>query len=173
MPNLPRRSSARWVGKKNRGDALMAKMRVYELADNLDIPIPRAVELLREVGAEPANHMSVVERVPARRVRQLLKHNKNAAVPQARSSAVTAAHAAEKKVDAPQTKREETKAVEEAPVPTTAAPKQSPADPTDVVKVAESTSTPRQAKASVEAPKRQPADRPAAGARNGVRSDVK
>lgn len=59
----------------------MAKMRVYELANSLDIEVDRAMRLLREVGAAPRNHMSVVERVPARRVRQLLKQNKNAALP--------------------------------------------------------------------------------------------
>lgn len=59
----------------------MAKMRVYELANSLGIEVERAIRLLREVGAPPRNHMSVVERVPARRVRQLLKQNKNAALP--------------------------------------------------------------------------------------------
>lgn len=59
----------------------MAKMRVYELANSLGIEVDRTMRLLREVGATPRNHMSVVERVPARRVRQLLKQNKNAALP--------------------------------------------------------------------------------------------
>lgn len=59
----------------------MAKIRVYELAHNLEIDIERTMNLLREVGAPPRNHMSVVERVPARRARQLLRQNKNAALP--------------------------------------------------------------------------------------------
>lgn len=59
----------------------MAKIRVYELANSLGIEVERALHLLHEVGATPRNHMSVVERVPARRVRQLLKQNKNAALP--------------------------------------------------------------------------------------------
>lgn len=59
----------------------MAKLRVYELANNLGIEVERAIELLREVGAAPRNHFSVVERVPARRVRQLLKQNAKAALP--------------------------------------------------------------------------------------------
>lgn len=59
----------------------MAKMRVYELANSLGLEVETAMELLRQVGAAPRNHMSVVERVPARRVRQLLKQNKNAALP--------------------------------------------------------------------------------------------
>ena len=42
----------------------------------------RAIRLLQQVGASPRNHLSVVERVPARRVRQLLKQNKNAALPE-------------------------------------------------------------------------------------------
>lgn len=60
----------------------MAKMRVYELANSLGIEVERAIRLLQQVGAPPRNHMSVVERVPARRVRQLLKQNKNAALPE-------------------------------------------------------------------------------------------
>lgn len=60
----------------------MAKMRVYELANSLGIEVERAIRLLQQVGASPRNHMSVVERVPARRVRQLLKQNKNAALPE-------------------------------------------------------------------------------------------
>lgn len=146
----------------------MAKMRVYELADHLDIPIPRAVELLREVGAEPANHMSVVERVPARRVRQLLKHNKNAAVPQARSAAAATQTTPVEKKAAPPVKRETAKVVDEAAVSATAAPKQPPAASTDAVKAAEATVTPPK-----EAPKRQPVDQPTAGAsQNAVREEV-
>lgn len=59
----------------------MAKIRVYELANSLGIEVEKAMGLLREVGASARNHMSVVERVPARRVRQLLKQNMNAALP--------------------------------------------------------------------------------------------
>lgn len=71
----------------------MAKMRVYELANSLGLEIETALRLLREVGASPRNHMSVVDRVPARRVRQLLKQNPNAALPssQLQQPAATAA----------------------------------------------------------------------------------
>lgn len=47
----------------------MANIRVYELAHNLGIDVEKALDLLREVGATPRNHFSIVERVPARRVR--------------------------------------------------------------------------------------------------------
>ncbi len=145
----------------------MAKMRVYELADNLDIPIPRAVELLREVGAEPTNHMSVVERVPARRVRQLLKQNKKAAVPQSRSAAAAEAQAAPaKQVESLQMKPATAKAATEAPTAAEAA-KQSPAASANGAKAAETVKPP-----AAEAVKRQETEQPTVDAPNAAREDV-
>lgn len=151
----------------------MAKMRVYELADDLDIPIPRAVELLREVGAEPVNHMSVVERVPARRVRQLLKQNKNAAVPQARSAAapVSPTAAAEKAVEEAEMKRDATQLVEEAQASPAVASDRASDESADDAKAAAAAGA-ATAVSPLETPERQATDQPSADAHNAARGDV-
>ena len=50
----------------------MSKVRVYELAKELDVPSKRIIDLLGEIGFPVKNHMSVVEENAAKRIRYQL-----------------------------------------------------------------------------------------------------
>ncbi|HZK23849.1 MAG TPA: translation initiation factor IF-2 [Oscillospiraceae bacterium] len=46
----------------------MTKIRVYQLAKDLDVPSRRIIDLLTEIGCEVKNHMSVVDKEAAQRI---------------------------------------------------------------------------------------------------------
>lgn len=50
----------------------MAKLRVYQLAKELDVPSKRIIDLLKDIGCEVKNHMSVVDQESVQRIRYQL-----------------------------------------------------------------------------------------------------
>ncbi|NLZ39417.1 MAG: translation initiation factor IF-2 [Firmicutes bacterium] len=50
----------------------MSKLRVYQLAKELEVPSRRIIDLLKDIGCEVKNHMSVVDKEAAQRIRYQL-----------------------------------------------------------------------------------------------------